>query len=471
MIAKVIEQLDSGVYLKLKEDLIASRGEKMLQLMELYRSGADEDAISPKKLALTNPAFYTLKSRLQDKVQKALFESASDDYADILKNLAAIPFLVNNTPKESAVMLLLFLEKELKRKDQPGELAHVYGALKKLHSFHKDYFHYEQLYNKNIAYYLAYEKAEEVLTHFTRECGYYLMSLDVQHQEVLRLYLKELNNLSRVYDSHRIKVCKYIADLSYALFVDPKKEIPGSDATVQEVLADLESIIHENADDQKYRFVHDIWHFLNYEYYWSLGLYKNAKPSYEAVAANQQRVLHRGHTAIASRMLLSAFDLYNSSADIEKVIQLLPEADTDDQYSKVNYALFKASIAFHKGNYSEAASTLNDLLNAYSLKNYFVAEYNVKLFLVLCLLCAEKSDLAEVQFRSITRKIAAVENKSVLQAGVTEWIQLAKICLNASENKRKEKLKSAIEDLNRSREKPGSLLFHLRIPETIIGVL
>lgn len=206
MVRKVIEQLEETVYNKLKEELKETKASKMLSLLEMYRSGTPDSEITADSLGISTASFYTLKSRLQDKVQKTLFRSASDDFADLLKNLSSIPYLVNNTPRESAVLLLLFLEKELREKDKPGELAQVYGALKKLHAHHSDYFHYEQLYNKNIAYFLAFEKAEEVVTRFTRTLGEYLMGGEIQLKEVMKLYIKELTNLSRLYESHRIRM-------------------------------------------------------------------------------------------------------------------------------------------------------------------------------------------------------------------------------------------------------------------------
>src|SRR5262245_13528480 len=109
MLNKVIQQLDTVVYNKLKEDFLANRGEKMLYLMELYRTSDASAEISHKQLDINPTSFYTLKSRLQDKVQRALFENASDVYADLLKNLAAIPFLVSNAPRESAILLLEYL--------------------------------------------------------------------------------------------------------------------------------------------------------------------------------------------------------------------------------------------------------------------------------------------------------------------------------------------------------------------------
>lgn len=471
MLFKVINQLESDVYVKLKNELEESRAEKMLQLLELYRNAEDEESITHKQLEMNTSSFYTLKSRLQDKVQKILFLNASDVYADLLKNLAAIPYLVNNTPRESAIMLLNFLAEELKHKDQPGELAQVYGALKKLNSWDKDYFHYQQLYNKNVAYFLAIEKAEETLTHFTRDCGVYLYSADKNAVDVLRLYVKELNNLARVYDSHRIKMYKYIAEVSFALFADENREIPGSDSTVEEVLEKMSAILNEHGDDRHYRFIGDIWQFLNYEYYVSLGLQKNAAPFYDHIVAGNLRILYRTHTALTTKFLVTAGEkLVSDKNIIASVSKWLPEPDVNDVYSKVNIALFRSAVEFYSGNYGASASVLNDFLNENTLKTMFVAEYNIKLLLVLSLLCAEKTDQAEIQFRSISRKIASLENKEVLQPGVNEWINLFKLVLAGGSDK-KQKVADAAEIANKARKGNNVLLPHVKISEKTVSIL
>jgi hypothetical protein len=471
MLAKVISQLDADVYSKLRDDLTETRAEKMLQLLELYRTTRDEASITHKQLDINTSAFYTLKSRLQDKVQKTLFANASDVYADLLKNLAAIPYLVNNTPRESAIMLLNYLADELKHTDQPGELAQVYGALKKLNSWDKDYFHYQQLYNKNVAYFLAIEKAEETLTHFTRDCGVYCYSLEKQSVDVLRLYVKELNNLARVYDSHRIKMYKYIAEVSYALFVDLNREIPGSDATIEETLEKMSEILTKHGEDRHYRFIGDIWQFLNYEYYVSLGLQKNAAPFFDHLLKGELRMLYRTHTALVSRFLITAGEkIIANKAIADSVSAWIPEPDENDLYSKTNNALFTAALKVNAGDYGKAAAALNDFLNENTLKNMFASEYNVKLLLVLCLLLAEKTDQAEIQFRSISRKIASTENKDSLQPGVTEWVNMCKLVLTGGTDK-KAKLTETVEALNKVRRGNHVLLPHVKVNEQMVGIL
>lgn len=471
MLHKVILQLSPAIYGKLKEDFKANRGEKMLHLMEIYRNSDPHTEITHKQLDMNSASFYTLKSRLQDKVQRALFESASDVYADLLKNLAAIPYLINNTPRENAILLLEYLADELKKADQPAELAQVYAAMKRMYSWSQDYFHYEQLYNKSIAYSLALEKAHEVLTHFVRDCSIYTIT----HQpsgDMLRLYVKELHNIGRIYDSHRIYMNRYTAEVTYALFVDENRDIPGSDLTVEETLARFREILDQHPEDRNYRYIRDIWSFLNFEYYISLGLHKNATVFFDELVANEFRVLYRTHRTLVTNLLISAFDRIVANPELTaQVVKWIPEPDGHNIYARVNIALFHAGVAFEQGDYARAASLLHDFLNDISLKNYFVAEYNIKLFHVLALLCAEKTEQAEIQFRSISRKLAAAEHKESFQNGVNELVHLVKVSMSNKTVDRKTRIAEAGDSLNKARRQGRSVLPHIKIKDGVVAAL
>ena len=471
MLHKVIQQLNPTVYGKLKEDFINNRGEKLLQLMELYRNTDSAKEITHKQLDINTTSFYTLKSRLQDKVQRALFESASDVYADLLKNLASIPYLVSNSPRETTLLLLEFLAEELRKADQPMELAQVYAAMKAMNSWSQEFYHYEQLYNKSIAYGLAIEKAQEVLTHFARECSIYRIAHKAP-VDVLKLYIKELNNISRMYESPRIRMYRYIAELTYALFVDENREIPNSSLTVEETLDKLREILDTYKEDRNFRYKQDIWASLSFEYYTSLGLKKNASAYFDEIASNEFKLLLQGHRTVTSYILISGFDRIIADKTLcENVLRWLPEPDPSNVYLRYNITRFKAGIAFVNGNYAEASSLLQDFLNDVSLKNFFVAEYHIKLFHVLSLLCAGKSEQAEIQLRSISRKIAAVEDKDSLQSGTLEFLQLFKVIMSNKGGDRAARIREAANAVNAARKNRMSVLPHIPLTEQVVAGL
>lgn len=449
MLQKVISQLSKTQYEQLHEELSANRGEKFSKLLELYRDDELEDAVIRESIGAKQAAIYTLKSRLFDKVQQYLFRTSSDNRAELLKNVSSIPYLIYSTPRETAISLLLHLESQLKKEDMPAELVSVYSGLKKLHLHTSEFYHYQQLYNKNVAYMLALDKAEEVVSLFTRQLGDYLLSLDSEKIVLLKLYLQELNNLSRLYDSHRLKSNQVIVGVTYAIFVDEKGEIPDSEDTIEELLLQFKTILENYPEHRNYRFLEPVRLFLNFEYYHRLGLRKNSNASYEKLNNNLETFLILSHSSPTTQFLLSKceHELAFTGAKPNYDEILVFEPDPNNAFSCVNYHLYTAACNFHNNKFAEASATLNKLVNNISFKDFPFAEARVKLFLTLNLLLASKSDQAEIILRSISRKLASEELAGRFPAAES-FAKFLKIALNDNSSSKMKKLEAALLSFN-----------------------
>lgn len=457
MLKKVVEHLTSEQYETLHKELEDNRGEKFLRLLELCREPGMDDTELRKGIGINQAAFYTLKSRLYDKVQQFLFRTASDDRADLLKNISSIPFLVNRAPRETAISMLEHLEAELKRLDMPSELISVYNALKKLHVNSPRYYDYQQLYNKNVAYALALDKAEEVCSLFTRELGGWQLSHDPQKKEILSLYLKEIGNYSRLYDSHRLSVTRMIMSVCYALFASDDGEIPETEETVEDQLKQLQVIFEKHDTDRQYRLLSIAWHFMNFEYYHRLGLHKNGTASLEKVNAETENLLRLNHTCPAAAFLVSKAERSVLFAPVTSENEMRFEPDPEDAFSFFNMLLGNAAESFILQEYNAAAAHLNNLLNGMSFKNYPFAECQVKLFLGLNLLLAGKTEAAEVVIRSITRKLAG-EDFSLRFAPAHAFARLVKTALNDSSSQKRTKTEQAYIAFRQSNNGPDAML-------------
>jgi hypothetical protein len=458
MLQKVISQLSKTQYEQLYEELAANRGEKFSKLLELYRENLEDTEIR-ENIDAKQAAFYTLKSRLFDKVQQYLFRTSSDNRAELLKNVSSIPYLIYNTPRETAISLLLHLEAQLKKEDMPAELVSVYSGLKKLHLHTSEFYHYQQLYNKNVAYMLALDKAEEVVSLFTRELGDYLLSLSDEKTVVLKLYLRELSNLSKLYDSHRLKINQIIVGVTYAIFVDERNEIPDSEETIEELLQQFKTILENYPEHRNYRFLEPVRLFLNFEYYHLLGLRKNSNAMYEKLNTMLETFLMLSHSSPVSRFLLSKTEhelIVNGSVPSEENLIFHPE--TDDAFTSVNFFMYSATRSFHSEKYTDAAATLNKLLNEISFKDLAFAEARVKLFLTLNLLLASKSDQAEIILRSISRKLASEELSGKFPAA-DAYSKFLKIALNDNSSTKAKKVEAAYQLFTQLNKGRGSILY------------
>ncbi len=433
MIKKVIEQLNPENYEALHRELSQNRGEKFSKLLELYREGKLEDDAIRETIGINSTAYYALKSRLLDKTQEYLFRIASDTRGDLLKNISSVPQLVNNTPRETAISLLEHLETELIKVDLPRELSSVYNGLKKLHLHTDQYYHYQQLYNKSVAYSLAIDKADELLCSFNRELGYYLLSGDQSKVDILGLYIKELRHLNKLYDSHRLKSFLYLATISYSLFAGNENDIPETEETTEGLLKLFWEILEKYPDDKQYKFLITAWHFLNFEYYHKLNLHKNSIVSYEYVNRDLSLFLLLGHTCPAPHFFCAKieYEIQNKKTSTlsNEYLENGIKPSTENVMEYFYYSIYGAACFFHSEKYQEGAAILNNCLNEISFKNFPFAEFQVKLFQTLLLLLSEKNESAEIVYRSVSRKLQSEDFPNQFPQAVA-FSKFLKIAIN-----------------------------------------
>ncbi len=124
-----------------------------------------------EELGVNTNAYYTLRSRLNQKIEEYLLQQMENPRTDILKKVANINEIIFTKKRAIAIATLKKLEKELLDYDLSNELTIVYKYLKKLHINSADYFNYSQLYNRHVAYTLAIDKAEDLLADYFKKYG------------------------------------------------------------------------------------------------------------------------------------------------------------------------------------------------------------------------------------------------------------------------------------------------------------
>jgi hypothetical protein len=404
----VVQQLTEEHYQGLVSQFQKNRAEKFLALLGYFRDSAFSEEEIPERLSLNKTAYYTLKSRLYEKIQEHLFENIKDPRLELLSNVANIHNLIYKTPKDMAIAILKKLEKELSENDMPNELISVYNALKKLHLPSQKYYEYAQLYNKHVAYMIALDKAEDLLSRFVKSVGEYLVSKDPSQIELLRLMKSEMANVFRLYESHHLAVYQNILNITYALYL-PASASSADDLPIEEMLNASWKIFDGNPRDANYEFLRTVFDFLAFEYYHSLKLHKNEAPFFEKINSQIDTFMLADHCCFNARFLISKIERYihlgithKLEAELEEMeIQISPE----DKASFVYFMLYKSCAYFYSKKYSEAAHILNDMLNKVSFKTMLFAEVEAKLFLALIYSMLNKYDQSEILIKSVSRKL------------------------------------------------------------------
>lgn len=441
---KIIYQLSPNDFSILSEQLKETKADKFSLLLNHYRKVKTSDEDLLKILDLKLPAFYTLKSRLFDKIQEFLYKNTTDTRIELLQNVANVEHLVYKTPRETAIGILKKLEEELIEHDMPNELITIYKALKQLHLHSDKYYDYLQLYNKHVAYYLAQDKAEEILSQFCKTLGDYYLNRNTDTLDLLVLYRKEMLNICKLYSSHHLQMYKNILLTHFALFCPLESEMK-EDFTIEEMLTESMSIINSHEHDRKYKHFKQIINFLYFEYYQQLNLQKNSIKYFEKITENSDCLLLLNHCSFVYHFLISKIEYYKNE---KKENQLINEEETFLHVPDINditsYIIFHFSMAiayFYGENYLAAIQTLNKLINEISFKNYSFAELEIKTLLATLNILSKRFDQADIIIRSISRKIAD-ENDEIKYHSASTFLKLLKTSISIKNN---EKLKKMIE--------------------------
>ena len=472
---KVIKQLKEEEFQGLLTGLTESKADKFSRLLQLIR--AEEHSLDEvqKSLDVNSSAFYTLKSRLYDRIQEYLLENMEGPKIDLLRKIANIPNLIYNTPKATAIAILSKLEKDLKDFDMPHELTAVYSAFKKLHLHSPKYYDYASLHNKHVAYTLGHDKAEDLLADFNKHLGEYMISKNVEIIEVLSLLKLEMGNLTKLYESHHMYIYQGIINVSYALFL-PKSEATASDEPIEDILSNCADFISAYPKDANYQYLNKVINFLSFEYYHKLELHKKETEYFEIVNDVVSSFLLGNFASYNSKFLLSKVERYvmlGEEASLSTECEVLENryyANVLDVPNYVNYKMYMAASYYYVENYSKAIGYLNELLNEISFKPYGHSEVEVKLFLALNYSLVNKYDVAWGLIRSASRKVREL-NKLRDYENANYIIKLLKAQLGSNRNGIEEKMTRLKDKFVLMNQGEVKMLSFLRFDDKLISVL
>src|SRR6185312_5613500 len=174
----IIKQLSPEDYNAIYTSLAESNAEKSAHLLRFLREKQLSDTKIMEELEVNSNAYYTLRSRLNQKIEEYLLQQMESPRTTLLKKVATINDVIFTKKKAISLATLKKLEKELLDYDLSNELTIVYKTLKKLQINSPDQFNYSQLYNKHVAYMLAVDKAEDLLSEYFKKYGNYILTYD-----------------------------------------------------------------------------------------------------------------------------------------------------------------------------------------------------------------------------------------------------------------------------------------------------
>lgn len=448
----IIKQLSEGDYSSIYNSLMESNAEKSAFLLKYMRERQLSDNKIMEELDVNTNAYYTLRSRLNQKIEEYLLKQMESPRTELLKKVANITEIIFTKKQAIAIATLKKLERELLEYDLSNELTVVYKNLKKLHINSSDYFNYSQLYNRHVAYMLAVDKAEDMLADYFKKFGVYALSGDETDKFSLTLINNEMTNVANMYQSHRLRIYQSCMSIFHRLFVEEDKTTDNLEP-VEDVLEYVTGIFKLYESDSIYYHLTLVFEYLKLEYYTHYKVYKKAEKFYEDVNEASAILLSNYNLFTYSAQFLStkldrAFRMGTQKQLYEENEALFDnfEYDQENIALYVNYVTYRAICCYYADKYSEASKWLNDLLNDLSLKRFPYATIEIKSILALQYCLMNEMDLFNQLVNSIQRQIRILGKDDCRH--IVSFLKIMKIATSEAKREKEEKIREVAEKMS-----------------------
>lgn len=408
----IIKQLSEKDYKEIHDSLMESNAEKSAYVLKALRERQLSDSKIMVELEVNANAYYTLRSRLNQKIEEHLLQQMESPRTDILRKVANLNEVLFTKKRTISIATLKKLEKELQDYDLASELTVVYKSLKKLHVHSQEYFNYSQLYNRHVAYMLAVDKAEDLLAEYFKKYGSYFFTGDPIEKMGLDLLLKEMHNVAKLYESHRLYVYQSCMLIFHRLFVDENETANQEGEATEDIFIRVQKIFENYNLDPLYYHLNLVFEFLHLEYYNHYKVYRQADKHYEEINdATATLLVNYSNYTFSARFLISKIErhLRNNTektmfAENESWMMDI-EPEPQDIPKHVVYVCYQAISAYYAGKYDVAAKVINSMLNEVSLKKYPFVQMEVKALLALQFCMLKDFELFMQHTNSIQRQI------------------------------------------------------------------
>ncbi len=384
----LINQLSDNELKSIHKSLLESDAKKSAELLKHFRENSLNDDEIKRIINVNNNAFYTLRSRLNEKIESFFLQQMESPRTTLLKQVASVNEIVLSKKKTIAIATLKKLEKELANYDLSNELTLVYKALKKLKQHSPDYYEYSQLYNRHVAYMLAVDKVEDMLATYFAKFGNQWMLNDESEKMSLSLIKDELDSTRNLYKSHRLTIYYNCCAIFHRLFVEPFEDQEEAKTYFETTFNEIKEIFETYSLDTIYHNLQYVFRYLEMLYHYKMGNFSKVDKCIDDLNP-------------VSNLLISNYSLYTAPASflrvkLERYLALglkeelaeenekfFDELDIDpnDIPNYTSYMGFRGLACHYSGRYEEGIKWLEELLEVHNLKGQNQTQIDIKLLL------------------------------------------------------------------------------------------
>lgn len=444
----IIKQLSEKDFKTIYDSLIESSAEKSAYLLKGLRERQLSDSKIMVELEVNANAYYTLRSRLNQKIEEHLLQQMESPRTDLLRKVSNLNEVLFTKKRTISIATLKKLERELIDYDLASELIVVYKSLKKIHISSPEHFAYSQLYNRHVAYMLAVDKAEDMLAIYFKNYGNYFLTGNANEKMGLSLLLREMRNVAKLYESHRLYVYQSCMEIFHRLFVELTEDVDEGES-IEDIFEHVQKIFTTYNLDPLYYHLNLVFEFLKLEYYNHYKVYRQAEKYFEEVndAAINLLINYPTHT-FSSQFLITKVQRalrMNTEQELQAENENLFsdfELDQLDLSKHVIYIVYRAICYYYIGRFDEAARLLNSLLADVIMKKYPYAQMEIKALLALQYCMTREIELFNQLSGSIQRQIRLFGKHDC--ENVMLFVKILRVGVSEAKKEKLKKIKSLI---------------------------
>lgn len=453
-LGKIVNKLSESEYNTIYHNLVDALSYKSADLLKLLRDeGVENDSVR-EQLGISKNAYYTLRSRLNERIESYFVEELEGSKSNLFRQVANINDLVLSKNRVIAIATLKKMEKELLNFELFSELSQVYRALKKLHLNTDSYFEYSQLYNKHSALLLANEKLEGLTAEYFKAYNLNVLAMQATESLESQVIRKEIESINNIYGSNRLEVLQSLVVLFNKITSTKNKKV-----SFEEELKNIETNIGNYRNDATYKHLKWVVRYL-----FLLDAFRNK--DYQAVSKEITQLDTIAPQLITNYNLFTGSALYliiklelaahkGTLSKLEKeneVVFKSFELDTGYQLSFVVYCYYRGVSCFYAEKYSKAKEWLLLACEDTTIKDYPKMMVDLKLFLAtIHLMLLEFEEATNVI--NYVQRIIRINDKSNFEYS-NQYMRILKASLSTIDIDKKERKLLNQKELFEKMEKP-----------------
>jgi hypothetical protein len=300
---------------------------------------------------------------------------------------------------------------------------------------------------------LAVDKAEDLLADYFKKYGDYLLNGDDTEKLGLTLLMQEMQNVAKLYESHRLYVYQSCMYIFHRLFVEADDQTGPDGESVEDIFERVQKIFESYHLDAIYYHLNLVFEFLKLEYYNHYKVYRQAEKYYEEVndaAANL--MVNYSTYCFPSQFLISKLERHlrlgtESELNQENESMFMDlEVDPMDVPKHIVYITYRALSCHYADKHDEAAKLINNLLNEVSLKRYPYMQLEIKSLLAMQYTLLRDYELFNQLSNSIQRQIRLFGKDSC--ENIQYFIKILKIATSEAKKEKAKKITAIIPRLS-----------------------